>query len=78
MLYFNIPLIYFIVISIFFVSAKNGLCGDSLYNSYSYVTVNDNFMTFTLTTNPSPQIGTFDAIITNFHQLEGNVFLSDP
>lgn len=32
-------------------------------------------MTFTLTTNPSPQIGTFDAIITNFHQLEGNVFL---
>lgn len=52
------------------ITPKNGLCGDSLYNTYSYVTVNDNFMTFTLTTNPSPQIGTFDAIITNFHQLE--------
>ncbi|XP_022337162.2 uncharacterized protein LOC111133252 [Crassostrea virginica] len=50
------------------LTPKSGLCGDSFYNTYNYNTANDNFMTFTLTTNPSTQIGTFDAIITNFHE----------
>ena len=56
-------------------SAKSGLCGDSFYNTYTYNTANDNFMTFTLTTNPSTQIGTFDAIITNFHEQSGEILL---
>ncbi|XP_062614918.1 low-density lipoprotein receptor-related protein 2-like [Saccostrea cucullata] len=54
------------------LTPPNGLCGDSFYNTYSYVTVKDSFMTFTLTTNPSPQTGSFDAIITNFHEVEGD------
>lgn len=56
-------------------SAKSGLCGDSFYNTYNYNTANDNFMTFTLTTNPSTQIGTFDAIITNFHEQSGEILM---
>ncbi|XP_062587398.1 low-density lipoprotein receptor-related protein 2-like, partial [Saccostrea cucullata] len=48
----------------------NGLCGDFLYKTYSYFTVNESIMTFNLTTGPSTKEGSFDAIVTNFHKVE--------